>query len=77
MRFRTRFDGWMVVSLVIAALLTSVTLPALWPRLSNGRRHLIALAEEERFIDEVARLCPQLERKGFGPGMPMAPATAM
>ena len=35
----------------------------------QGKRHLIAVAEEEKFIVEVAKHCPQLERKGFGFGV--------
>jgi hypothetical protein len=150
MRFRTRFDRWLIVTLVVAALLTCVTLPALrllapgahpaplwlvflplpiWAAVlfstlpqyyetradglflrqgwrhtlisytsltelqpyassqsaglfstsrmlvstRHGRRYLIAVQEEDRFIDEVAKRCPQLERKGFGLGMRMAP----
>lgn len=38
----------------------------------SGRRYLIAVAEEERFMDELARRCPQLDRKPSGLGMPLA-----
>jgi hypothetical protein len=150
MRFRMRSERWLIVTLVAAALLTCVTLPALrllapsehpaplwlvflplpiWAAVlfstlpqyyetradglflrqgwrhtlipytsltelqpysssqsaglfsasrmvvstRNGQRYLIAVAEEDRFIDEVAKRCPQLERNGFGLGMRMAP----
>jgi hypothetical protein len=41
----------------------------------DGRRHLIAVAEEDKFIDEVAKHCPQLERRGFGLGSPFSQNT--
>ncbi len=37
-----------------------------------GRRYVIAVAEEERFMDEMARRCPQLVRKPSGLGYPLA-----
>jgi hypothetical protein len=39
---------------------------------TEGRRFLIALAEEERFLEEIARRCPQLEQRPFGLGLPFA-----
>jgi hypothetical protein len=32
----------------------------------EGKRYLIAVAEEERFLDELSKRCPQLSRKPFG-----------
>jgi len=40
----------------------------------EGKRYLIAVAEEERFLEEVARRSPQLERKSFGLGTPFGSA---
>ena len=150
MRFETRFDGWLVIVLVMAAIVTGVAFPAirvlapgshagpLWvafvplliwlivlpsmlpqfyevreyglflrqgwrkslipyealieiQRMSDsrsagvfstqrillvnrdGKRFVIAVAEEESFLIEVGKRCPQLERKAFGLGMPFAP----
>lgn len=39
---------------------------------SEGNRFIIAVAEEERFLAEIARRCPQLEHKPFGLGLPFA-----
>jgi hypothetical protein len=134
MRFATRFDRWLVVLLVFAALLScgavpyllpvwlavlSMTLPQYYEVRDNGlfirqgwrkilipyaslielqsvtnsmsaavfssqrilivtkegRRILIAVAEDDRFLEEVSRRAPQLERKAFGLGLPFAPAT--
>jgi hypothetical protein len=41
----------------------------------EGKRFLIAVAEEERFLAEVSKRCPQLERRDFGWGIPLAPPT--
>jgi hypothetical protein len=134
MRFATRFDRWLVVLLVIAALVScgaipyllpvwlavlSMTLPQYYEVRDNGlfirqgwrkilipyaslielqsvtnsmsaavfssqrilivtregRRILIAVAEDDRFLEEVSRRAPQLERKAFGLGLPLAPPT--
>jgi hypothetical protein len=40
--------------------------------LQNGKRFLIAVAEDERFFSELAQHCPQLERRTFGLGMPLS-----
>jgi hypothetical protein len=40
-----------------------------------GTRFLIAPAERERFIDQVERKTPQLERRGFGLGFPLSTPT--
>ena len=37
--------------------------------------YLIAVAERQRFLQEVARRCPQLETRPFGLGLPLAPPT--
>jgi len=34
----------------------------------EGKRFLIAVAEEESFLTEVSKRCPQLERRNFGFG---------
>lgn len=39
----------------------------------DGKRYLIAVAEDDRFLAEVGKRCPQLERRNFGLGMPLAP----
>ena len=40
----------------------------------GGRQFIIAVAEEGRFLDEISRRCPQLERRPpFGLGMPWSP----
>jgi hypothetical protein len=31
------------------------------------------VAEDDRFLAEVAKRCPQLERRNFGLGVPLAP----
>jgi len=41
-----------------------------------GKQYVIAPAEAERFIDEVARRAPQLERKSFGLGLPLSSLTS-
>jgi len=41
----------------------------------EGRRVLIAVAEDDRFLEEVARRAPHLERRAFGLGLPFAPPT--
>ncbi|HTA46240.1 MAG TPA: PH domain-containing protein [Bryobacteraceae bacterium] len=38
----------------------------------NGKRFIIAVAEEERFFDELAKRCTQLDRKPFGLGTPFS-----
>jgi hypothetical protein len=38
----------------------------------SGKRFIIAVAEEARFLDEVAKRCPQLDRKPFGLGTPLS-----
>jgi len=150
MRFETKFDRWLVVVLVLAAVATCVVIPALrilapgphpgplwgpvlplaiwlimlpctlpqyyevretglflrqgWRRslipyeslvelqsrsdsmsaavystdrilvvTKEGKRFVIAVAEEDRFLAEVAKRCPQLDRRNFGLGMPLAP----
>jgi len=134
MRFATRFDRWLVVLLVVAALVSCGAVPYLvpiwlavlstmlpqyyevresglfirqgWQEIlipyaslielqsvtnsmsaavfssqrilvvtSEGRRVLIAVAEDDRFLEEVARRAPQLERKAYGLGVPFAPPT--
>jgi hypothetical protein len=39
----------------------------------EGKRILVALAEEERFFSELARRCPRLEPRPFGLGTPFSP----
>lgn len=41
--------------------------------LQNGKRFVIAVKEEERFFSELARRCPQLERRASGLGTPLSP----
>ena len=41
----------------------------------GGKRFLIAPVEQARFLDEVARRTPQLERKGFGLALPVSSPT--
>ncbi|HUP05106.1 MAG TPA: PH domain-containing protein [Bryobacteraceae bacterium] len=135
MRFRTRFDRWLVVLLVVAAAgclsapgAVQIAVAAIWavalgsmlpqyyeirgdalfirqgwrkrsipyPELIGvssavdsrsagvfssqrlllttraGKRILIPVAEEERLLEELARRCPQLEKKPFGLGMPFS-----
>jgi hypothetical protein len=43
----------------------------------DGARVLIAVRDEDRFLDEVARHAPQLERRSFGLGLPFAPPTVV
>jgi hypothetical protein len=43
----------------------------------EGKRFLIAVEEEERFMTEVAKRCPQLERKPFGLSVPLYPQTTV
>jgi hypothetical protein len=150
MRFETRFDRWLVVTLVLTAVLTCAVMPVmlvlargprpipLWPAFTgwviwlfvipcmlpqyyevredglflrqgwrkilipyaslmelqpmsdsrsaavfstdrilvvtqDGKRFLIAVTEDERFLKEVARRCPQLEWRNFGLGIPLSP----
>jgi len=40
---------------------------------AEGKRYLIAVADEEGFLEAVAARCPQLEKRGFGLAVPMAP----
>lgn len=42
---------------------------------NEGRRILIAVADEARFLDEVAHRASQLERRPYGLGLPLAPPT--
>jgi hypothetical protein len=42
-----------------------------------GKRYLIAVAEQERFLSEVSRRCPQLIQKESGLGLPFAPSTIL
>lgn len=39
---------------------------------NEGKRFIIAVAEEERFLDALAARCPQLDRKPWGLGMPLS-----
>jgi hypothetical protein len=39
----------------------------------NGKRLVIAVAEDDRFFSELAKRCPQLERRAFGLGTPLSP----
>ncbi len=41
--------------------------------LQNGKRFVIAVAEDDGFFSELAKRCPQLERRAFGPGAPLSP----
>lgn len=41
--------------------------------LGNGKRFVIAVAEDESFFSELAKRCPQLERRAFGLGTPLSP----
>ena len=41
--------------------------------LTNSKRFVIAVAEEESFFAELAKHCPQLERRAFGLGTPLSP----
>jgi len=43
----------------------------------EGKRFLISPAQRERFLKEVAQRTPQLERKGFGLGLPFSPPTSI
>ena len=40
---------------------------------TQGKRYLIAVAEEEHFLDAVLASCPNLQRTAFGLGLPLAP----
>jgi hypothetical protein len=39
----------------------------------EGKSFVIAVAEDERFFEEIAKRCPQLDRRASGLGMPFAP----
>jgi hypothetical protein len=39
----------------------------------SGKRFVIAVAEHDRFFSELAKRCPQLERRAFGLGTPLSP----
>jgi len=39
----------------------------------NSKRFVIAVAEDEAFFSELAKRCPQLERRPFGLGTPFSP----
>ena len=39
----------------------------------SGKEHLIAVAVDERFLGEVLKRCPQLEKRPFGLAVPLAP----
>jgi PH (Pleckstrin Homology) domain-containing protein len=39
----------------------------------EGKRFVIAVAEDQRFLKEVAKRCPQLEWRNFGLGIPLSP----
>jgi Bacterial PH domain len=41
--------------------------------LTSGKRFVIALAEDDRFLSELAKCCPQLERRAFGLSTPLSP----
>lgn len=43
----------------------------------ESARILIAVADEDRFLAEVARRAPQLERRPYGLGLPFAPPTVV
>jgi hypothetical protein len=43
----------------------------------DGKRFLIAVAEEERFLAELAKRCPQLEQRPFGLGIPLSPSSTI
>jgi hypothetical protein len=36
---------------------------------------VLAVAEDNRFLTEVSKRCPQLERRNFGLGIPLTPPT--
>jgi hypothetical protein len=42
-----------------------------------GKRFLIAVAEQERFLAEVSKRCPQLNQNESGLGLPFAPSTIL
>jgi hypothetical protein len=42
-----------------------------------GKRFLIAVTEEGRFLSEVSKRCPQFEQRGFGLGIPFAAPTIL
>ena len=42
-----------------------------------GKRFLISVAEQERFLSEVSNRCPQLIQKESGLGIPLAPSTIL
>jgi len=42
-----------------------------------GKRFIIAVAEQERFLAELSQRCPQLEPRPFGFGMPFSPTTIL
>jgi hypothetical protein len=44
---------------------------------ADGRRLLIAVRDEDRFLKEVAGRAPQLERRNFGLGTPFAPPSML
>ena len=41
--------------------------------LTNGKRFVIAVAEDDRFFSELAKRCAQLERSAFGLATPLSP----
>ena len=43
----------------------------------EGRRFVIAVAEDERFLAEVSRRCPQLEHRPVGLGIPFSPSSVI
>lgn len=43
----------------------------------EGERLIIAVAEEDRFLSEIGRRAPQLERRSFGLGPPLAPPSLL
>ena len=41
----------------------------------EGRRFLIAVTEDERFLAELSKRCPQLEQRPFGLGILLSPSS--
>ncbi len=43
----------------------------------DGKRFVIALVEEERFLNEVSKRCPRLQRRNSGLRMPFTPMSTV
>jgi hypothetical protein len=81
-------QGWHRALLPYASLVELQTMSSLYSAavfsadrilvvMDAGKRFLIAVAEQERFLSEVSKRCPQLIQKESVLGLPFAPSTIL